>query len=299
MLAGVTIVNPAATMIDVGVEIGQDTVIAPFCEPPRRDLDRRRGDDRPAQHVDRRARRRRGDGAAVLCQRRRDRRPRQRRPVLLPAPGHRPARRAPRPARSSRSRTPTSAPGAKVPHLSYIGDTDIGERTNIGAGTITANYDGTNKHRTEIGAHAFVSVDTMFVAPVSLGDGAYTGAGSVITHDVPPGRSGSRARASATSTATPIAASERDAAERASRRRNNVAPAQRAARRARRSSPASASRRPPDVHSTPTMSALETFVLRRELRLEYNKRLMLVPGPGEPGAGGEDRRPSSGSSSAG
>jgi bifunctional UDP-N-acetylglucosamine pyrophosphorylase/glucosamine-1-phosphate N-acetyltransferase len=85
--------------------------------------------------------------------------------------------------------------GAKVPHLSYIGDTDIGERTNIGAGTITANYDGKNKHRTTIGAGAFVSVDTMFVAPVSLGDGAYTAAGSVITHDVPPGALGvARAR---------------------------------------------------------------------------------------------------------
>jgi bifunctional UDP-N-acetylglucosamine pyrophosphorylase / glucosamine-1-phosphate N-acetyltransferase len=85
--------------------------------------------------------------------------------------------------------------GAKVPHLSYIGDTDIGERTNIGAGTITANYDGKNKNRTTIGAGAFVSVDTMFVAPVSLGDGAYTAAGSVITHDVPPGALGvARAR---------------------------------------------------------------------------------------------------------
>jgi bifunctional UDP-N-acetylglucosamine pyrophosphorylase/glucosamine-1-phosphate N-acetyltransferase len=81
-------------------------------------------------------------------------------------------------------------PGSKVPHLSYIGDTDIGERTNIGAGTITANYDGTNKHRTEIGDGAFVGVDTMLVAPVSVGEGAYTGAGSVITSDVPPGALG-------------------------------------------------------------------------------------------------------------
>jgi bifunctional UDP-N-acetylglucosamine pyrophosphorylase/glucosamine-1-phosphate N-acetyltransferase len=85
--------------------------------------------------------------------------------------------------------------GAKVPHLSYIGDTDIGERSNIGAGTITANYDGSAKNRTEIGAGAFVSVDTMLVAPVSVGDGAYTGAGSVITDDVPPGALGvARAR---------------------------------------------------------------------------------------------------------
>jgi bifunctional UDP-N-acetylglucosamine pyrophosphorylase/glucosamine-1-phosphate N-acetyltransferase len=87
------------------------------------------------------------------------------------------------------------AAGAKVPHLSYIGDADIGEGTNIGAGTITANYDGTRKNRTRVGAKAFVSVDTMFVAPVSLGDGAYTGAGSVITSDVPPGALGvARAR---------------------------------------------------------------------------------------------------------
>jgi bifunctional UDP-N-acetylglucosamine pyrophosphorylase/glucosamine-1-phosphate N-acetyltransferase len=85
--------------------------------------------------------------------------------------------------------------GAKVPHLSYIGDTDIGERTNIGAGTITANYDGTHKHRTRIGAGAFVGVDTMLVAPVNVGAEAYTGAGSVITEDVPAGGLGiARAR---------------------------------------------------------------------------------------------------------
>jgi bifunctional UDP-N-acetylglucosamine pyrophosphorylase/glucosamine-1-phosphate N-acetyltransferase len=80
--------------------------------------------------------------------------------------------------------------GAKVPHLSYIGDADIGEQTNVGAGTITANYDGYRKHRTSIGARVKVSVDTMFVAPVTVGDDAYTGAGSVITKDVPPGALG-------------------------------------------------------------------------------------------------------------
>ena len=76
--------------------------------------------------------------------------------------------------------------GTKVPHLSYIGDADIGGGSNIGAGTITANYDGANKHRTTIGARVKVSVHTSFVAPVRIGDGAYTGAGSVITDDVPP-----------------------------------------------------------------------------------------------------------------
>jgi len=77
--------------------------------------------------------------------------------------------------------------GAKVPHLSYIGDTEIGAGTNIGAGSITANYDGFRKHRTVIGEHCRIAVDTMFVAPVSIGDGAYTGAGTVVRKDVPPG----------------------------------------------------------------------------------------------------------------
>lgn len=77
--------------------------------------------------------------------------------------------------------------GAKVNHLSYIGDADVGEQTNIGAGTITCNYDGVFKHRTVIGKRVFVGSDTMLVAPVSLGDDAMTGSGSVITQDVPPG----------------------------------------------------------------------------------------------------------------
>ena len=80
--------------------------------------------------------------------------------------------------------------GTKVPHLSYIGDADVGEGTNIGAGNITANYDGRRKHRTTIGSGVKVSVHTPFVAPVTVGDGAYTGAGSVITEDVPPGALG-------------------------------------------------------------------------------------------------------------
>ncbi|WP_417587515.1 bifunctional UDP-N-acetylglucosamine diphosphorylase/glucosamine-1-phosphate N-acetyltransferase GlmU [Pararhodobacter oceanensis] len=77
--------------------------------------------------------------------------------------------------------------GAKVNHLSYIGDADIGERTNIGAGTITCNYDGVFKHRTTIGARAFIGSDTMLVAPVRIGNDAMTGSGSVITEDVPDG----------------------------------------------------------------------------------------------------------------
>lgn len=77
--------------------------------------------------------------------------------------------------------------GAKVPHLSYIGDADIGEGTNIGAGAITANYDGVAKHRTTIGTQVRTGSHTVFVAPVSLGDGAYTAAGAVVRRDVPPG----------------------------------------------------------------------------------------------------------------
>ena len=76
---------------------------------------------------------------------------------------------------------------SKVPHVSYLGDTDLGEDANIGAGTITANFDGVNKNRTEIGDGAFIGVDTMLVAPVKLGKGARTGAGSVVTKDVPEG----------------------------------------------------------------------------------------------------------------
>lgn len=75
--------------------------------------------------------------------------------------------------------------GVKVGHLTYLGDAHVGEATNIGAGTVTCNYDGVGKHRTRIGAHAFIGSDTMLVAPVRVGDRAMTGSGSVITEDVP------------------------------------------------------------------------------------------------------------------
>jgi bifunctional UDP-N-acetylglucosamine pyrophosphorylase/glucosamine-1-phosphate N-acetyltransferase len=77
--------------------------------------------------------------------------------------------------------------GSKVPHLSYIGDTTVGEHSNVGAASVTVNYDGVKKHRTVIGSHCRTGSDNMFVAPVTVGDGAYTGAGSVIRRDVPPG----------------------------------------------------------------------------------------------------------------
>jgi bifunctional UDP-N-acetylglucosamine pyrophosphorylase / glucosamine-1-phosphate N-acetyltransferase len=80
----------------------------------------------------------------------------------------------------------TLGAGAKANHLTYLGDAEVGARTNIGAGTITCNYDGFAKHRTTIGANAFIGSDTSFVAPVHVGDGAMTGAGSVITEDISP-----------------------------------------------------------------------------------------------------------------
>lgn len=78
--------------------------------------------------------------------------------------------------------------GVKQNHFSYIGDAEVGARTNVGAGTITANWDGVDKHRTTIGEDVFLGVDTMLRAPVSVGDGAKTGAGAVVTRDVPPGK---------------------------------------------------------------------------------------------------------------
>jgi bifunctional UDP-N-acetylglucosamine pyrophosphorylase/glucosamine-1-phosphate N-acetyltransferase len=78
--------------------------------------------------------------------------------------------------------------GSKVPHLSYVGDAEIGEDANLGAGTITANYDGVNKHRTTIGDGAFTGVNTNLIAPVTIGDGAYLGAASVVNKDIPPGK---------------------------------------------------------------------------------------------------------------
>ena len=75
--------------------------------------------------------------------------------------------------------------GAKAPHLTYLGDAEVGPRANIGAGTITCNYDGSAKYQTSIGADAFVGSDSTLVAPVTVGEGAYIAAGSTITHDVP------------------------------------------------------------------------------------------------------------------
>jgi bifunctional UDP-N-acetylglucosamine pyrophosphorylase/glucosamine-1-phosphate N-acetyltransferase len=77
--------------------------------------------------------------------------------------------------------------GSKVPHLSYVGDAEIGVESNIGAGTIFANYDGVNKHRSTVGSHVRTGASNVFVSPITIGDGAYTAAGTVVRRDVEPG----------------------------------------------------------------------------------------------------------------
>ncbi len=86
-------------------------------------------------------------------------------------------------------------PGVKANHLTYLGDAEVGAGANVGAGTITCNYDGVHKHKTIIGEGAFIGSNTALVAPVTIGAGAYVGAGSTITKEVPPGKLGiSRAK---------------------------------------------------------------------------------------------------------
>ncbi len=194
MLAGVTIVDPGSTTIDARVEIGADTVVEPSCflhgatrigsgctiGAMTTVIDSEIGDGVTVlrSHL---------DGARVGANSK-----------VGPFAYLRPKAVLEEGAKAGtfvEIKNSTVGAGSKVPHLSYIGDADIGEGTNLGASTITANYDGTNKHRTTIGDRVHTSVDTTFVAPVTVGDDAHTGAGSVITDDIPPGALGiARAR---------------------------------------------------------------------------------------------------------
>ena len=186
MRAGVTIVDPASTTIDVDVRIGMDTVIEPStflrgattvgerCTvgPLTTAIDATLGDEVTVVHsylnsCEVRA------GATVG-------------PFAYLRPGALLRERS-KAGTFVEIKNSDIGEGTKVPHLSYVGDADVGPGTNLGAATITANYDGRNKHRTTIGANVRTSVDTTLVAPVTLGDDAYTGAGSVVTDDVPPG----------------------------------------------------------------------------------------------------------------
>jgi bifunctional UDP-N-acetylglucosamine pyrophosphorylase/glucosamine-1-phosphate N-acetyltransferase len=189
MRAGVTIVDPVTTLIDAGVEIGADTVVEPSSFL--------RGETRVGAScrigplttiVDATL----GDGVAVphsyllQCEV-------HDRAILGPFAYLRPGtvvREGAKVGTFVEVKNSDVGAGAKVPHLTYLGDADVGEETNIGAGTITANYDGFRKHRTKIGKRVHGGVDTSFVAPVEVGDDAWTGAGSVIVDDVPPGSLG-------------------------------------------------------------------------------------------------------------
>ena len=172
MLAGVTIVDPGSTVIDVDVEIGRDTVIEPFTSLRG---STRIGEDcliRQSYLVDCELE----AGASVG-------------PFGYLRPGT-VLRQGSKVGTFVEVKNSDIGAGSKVPHLSYIGDADVGEQANLGAATITANYDGRAKHRTTVGARVRTGVDTTLVAPVELGEGAYTGAGSVIVEDVPAGALG-------------------------------------------------------------------------------------------------------------
>jgi bifunctional UDP-N-acetylglucosamine pyrophosphorylase / glucosamine-1-phosphate N-acetyltransferase len=189
MRSGVTIVDPASTLIDVTVAIGADTVIEPssflrgattigercVVGPLTTLIDVTLGDEVTVPHsyltsCEVRA------GASVG-------------PFAYLRPGALLREKA-KAGTFVEIKNSDIGEGTKVPHLSYIGDADVGPGTNLGAATITANYDGVRKHRTTIGANVRTSVDTTLVAPVTVGDGAYTGANSAITDDVPPGALG-------------------------------------------------------------------------------------------------------------
>jgi bifunctional UDP-N-acetylglucosamine pyrophosphorylase / glucosamine-1-phosphate N-acetyltransferase len=186
MRSGVTIVDPANTVIDVDVTIGEDTVIEPGTALKGSTVVGARAVVGPSTTaIDSRI----GDGACVRVS------------WLSDATLHAGVNVGPfaylRPgavlgvgAKAGtfvEIKNSDIGEGTKIPHLSYIGDADVGRNTNLGAGTITANYDGRAKHRTVIGERVRVGVDTAFVAPVEVGDDAYTAAGSVVTEDVPPG----------------------------------------------------------------------------------------------------------------
>jgi bifunctional UDP-N-acetylglucosamine pyrophosphorylase / glucosamine-1-phosphate N-acetyltransferase len=187
MREGVTVRDPVSTHIEASVQIGRDTVILPgsflrgttkigsdcVIGPSADLLDTRVGDGARFEHsVGRGAEV--GEGATVG-------------PYAFLRPGTvlGPDAKVGAYCEVKNSRV---GRGSKVPHLSYIGDAEIGEDANLGAGTITANYDGVNKHRTTIGDGAFTGVNTNLIAPVTIGDGAYLGAASVVNKDIPPGK---------------------------------------------------------------------------------------------------------------
>jgi bifunctional UDP-N-acetylglucosamine pyrophosphorylase/glucosamine-1-phosphate N-acetyltransferase len=186
MLAGVTVVDPASTWVDVTVTFERDAVVLPGTQllgathvgegaevgPNSRLSDTRVGagarvDNTVAVEAEV------GPGASVG-------------PFAYLRPGSRLGVRS-KVGTFVETKNSSIGEGTKVPHLSYVGDATIGEYSNIGAASVFVNYDGEHKHHTVVGSHCKTGSDNMFVAPVTVGDGAYTAAGSVITKDVPPG----------------------------------------------------------------------------------------------------------------
>ncbi len=186
MRDGVTIVDPASTRIDATVAIGRDTTVEPFAQlKGATAIGAGSHIGAMSTLIDTQV----GDGVTILQSHLTGARVDDGALVgpfayLRPDAHLHPKAKA---GTFVEIKNSEIGPGTKVPHLSYIGDADIGEGTNIGAGNVTANYDGRNKHRTTIGAGVKTSVDTTFVAPVTVGDRAYTGAGTVVTLNVPPG----------------------------------------------------------------------------------------------------------------
>ncbi|MER7777419.1 bifunctional UDP-N-acetylglucosamine diphosphorylase/glucosamine-1-phosphate N-acetyltransferase GlmU [Streptomyces sp. NPDC096191] len=186
MLAGVTVVDPASTWVDVTVTFEQDVVLHPGTQlhgathlaegaevgPNTRLTDTRVGagarvDNTVSYSADV------GPQASVG-------------PFAYLRPGTRLGLKS-KVGTYVETKNASVGEGTKIPHLSYVGDATIGEYTNIGAASVFVNYDGQDKHHTTVGSHCRTGSDNMFVAPVTVGDGSYTAAGSVITKDVPPG----------------------------------------------------------------------------------------------------------------
>ncbi|WP_078531078.1 bifunctional UDP-N-acetylglucosamine diphosphorylase/glucosamine-1-phosphate N-acetyltransferase GlmU [Streptomyces sp. PsTaAH-124] len=186
MLAGVTVVDPATTWVDVTVTFEQDVIVHPGTQlhgathlaegaevgPGTRLTDTRVG---AGARVDNTV----SVGAVVGPQASVG-------PYAYLRPGTRLGVKS-KVGTYVETKNARIGEGTKVPHLSYVGDATIGEYSNIGAASVFVNYDGQDKHHTTIGSHCRTGSDNMFVAPVTVGDGAYTAAGSVITRDVPPG----------------------------------------------------------------------------------------------------------------
>lgn len=184
--AGVTIIDPGTTWIDVDVTIGRDTVVRPGTQllgTTEIGSDCEIGPDTTLADVEV------GDGASVV---------RTHGQLAVIGAGAtvgpftylRPGTILGAEAKLGafvETKNSTIGAATKVPHLTYVGDADIGDHSNIGASSVFVNYDGENKHRTTIGSHVRTGSDTMFIAPVTVGDGAYTGAGTVLRDDVPPG----------------------------------------------------------------------------------------------------------------